>query len=84
MSTKKKNVQAPVGGAHPESRLQQARIKAGVTQAQAAERVGVDTRSFQEYEYGNTSPTLAKLIVLREVYNCEAADFFPLVDGKNK
>ena len=81
---KKKNSQVPVGGAHPENRLQQARIKAGVTQAQAAEKLGMDTRSFQAYEYGITMPKLDKLIILREFYDCEAADFFPLVDGKNK
>ena len=77
-------MQGFVGGTHPESRLQQARIKAGVSQAQAAEKLGIDTRSFQNYEYGATSPQLEKLILLRELYNCEAADFFPLVDGKNK
>lgn len=77
-------MQKRVGGSHPENRLQQIRIKSGISQAKAAEILGMDTRSFQDYEYGNTSPTLEKLIILREAYNCEAADFFPLVDGKNK
>lgn len=77
-------MQNRVGGSHPESRLQEIRIKSGVSQAKVAERLGMDTRSFQDYEYGNTSPTLEKLIILREFYDCEAADFFPLVDGKKK
>ena len=77
-------MQKRVGGAHPESRLQEIRKKAGVSQAEAAEILGVDTRSFQDYEYGNTSPTLDKLIILRDFYDCDAADFFPLVDGKKK
>ena len=77
-------MQNRVGGSHPESRLQEIRIKSGVSQAKAAERLGIDTRSFHDYEYGNTSLTLDKLIILREFFDCEAADFFPLVNGKKK
>ena len=66
-----------VGGGHPENRLQQARIKAGVTQEQIAEILSCDTRTIQRYEAGVLSPNQHTLAVMRRYYGCQLADLFP-------
>ena len=45
-----------VGGGHPENPLQQARIKAGVSQEKIAEELSRDIRTIQRYEAGEQFP----------------------------
>lgn len=66
-----------LGGVHTESKLQQARVKAGVSQEKAAELLNCDTRTIQRYEAGVTAPTLPQLLKLKEQYQCEFTDLFP-------
>ena len=49
---KKKQTTTRVGGGHPENPLQQARIKAGVSQEEIAEELARDIRTIQRYEAG--------------------------------
>lgn len=66
-----------VSGAHPKSPLQQARIKAGLTQEYLAEILDCGTRSVQGYEAGRCDPPLAKLRKMMSLYECEFADLYP-------
>ena len=65
-----------VSGAHPKSPLQQARIKAGLTQEYLAEILDCGTRSVQGYEAGRCDPPLAKLRKMMSLYECEFADLY--------
>ena len=72
-----KNIPILVGGRYPENRLQQARIKAGVTQDRIAEVLSCDPRTIQRYEAGTLSPSQHTLSVMQKYYGCRFADLFP-------
>lgn len=67
---------ARLGGAHAENLFQKARLKAGVSQEQAAEHLSCATRTLQRYEAGETAPDYPTLRGMMECYRCEAADLF--------
>ena len=73
----KKNKLPRVGGGHPESPLQQARVRAGVSQEKAAEEVSCDPRTIQRYEAGEQFPTQEVLLKMKACYGCEFSDLFP-------
>ena len=73
----KKNLHKRVVGKYPENRLQQARIKAGLTQEDAAELLDCSTRSGQRYETGKKFPGWDMLERMRICYMCEMADLLP-------
>ena len=66
-----------VGGGHPENPLQQARIKAGVSQEKIAEELSRDIRTVQRYEAGEQFPDWNELLKMKVRYSCEFADLFP-------
>lgn len=66
-----------MGGGHPENPLQQARIRAGVSQEKAAEVFSCDPRTIQRYEAGEQSPTQDVLLKMKACYGCEFSDLFP-------
>ena len=66
-----------MGGGHPENPLQQARIKAGVSQEEIAEELARDIRTIQRYEAGEQFPDWNELLKMRTRYSCEFADLFP-------
>lgn len=66
-----------MGGGHPESPLQQARIRAGVSQEKVAEVVSCDPRTIQRYEAGKQFPTQEALLKMKTCYGCEFFDLFP-------
>lgn len=66
-----------MGGSHPENLLQQARVKAGVSQEQIAEELSCEARTIQRYEAGEKYPTQDTLLKMRAFYSCELADLFP-------
>ena len=68
---------ARVGGGHPENPLQQARIKAGVSQEKIAEELSRDIRTIQRYEAGEQFPDWNELFKMKVRYSCEFADLFP-------
>ena len=74
---KKRQIPARGGGGHPENRLQQARIRAGVSQKKIAEVLACDPRTIQRYEAGEQFPTLPALQKMRACYGCSIADLFP-------
>ena len=49
-------------------RLIDLRKKRGLSQAQAAEEIGVAPRAYQNYEYGKAEPKLSTLLRMAEVY----------------
>ena len=65
---KKKNKPPRVGGGHPENPLQQARIRAGVSQEKVAEVVSCDPRTIQRYEAGEQFPTQEALLKIFSGY----------------
>ena len=70
-----------VGGGHPENPLQQARIKAGVSQEKIAEELSRDIRTIQRYEAGEQFPDWNELLKMKARYSCEFADLFPEEKG---
>lgn len=72
---------ARVGGGHPENPLQQARIKAGVSQEKIAEELSRDIRTIQRYEAGEQFPDWNELLKMKIRYSCEFADLFPEEKG---
>ena len=66
-----------MGGGHPENPLQQARIKAGVSQEKIAEELSRDIRTIQRYEAGEQFPDWNELLKMKVRYSCEFADLFP-------
>ena len=73
----KKNISVRVCGGHPENPLQQARLKAGVSQDQIAEHLSCDIRTIQRYEAGVQFPDWNELLKMKVCYSCEFADLFP-------
>lgn len=65
-----------MGGGHPESPLQQVRVKAGVSQETIAEALCCDPRTIQRYEAGEQSPTKATLEKMHTCYACDILDLF--------
>ena len=72
---------ARVGGGHPENPLQQARIKAGISQEKIAEELSRDIRTIQRYEAGEQFPDWNELLKMKARYSCEFADLFPEEKG---
>ena len=70
-----------MGGGHPENPLQQARIKAGVSQEKIAEELSRDIRTIQRYEAGEQFPDWNELLKMKVRYSCEFADLFPEEKG---
>ena len=70
-----------MGGGHPENPLQQARIKAGVSQEKIAEELSRDIRTIQRYEAGEQFPDWNELLKMKARYSCEFADLFPEEKG---
>lgn len=54
--------------------LQEKRSKAGITQKQAADAIGVQQSTISMWESGNSVPTVTTLIKAAEVYGCTAAE----------
>lgn len=73
----KKNISVRVCGGHPENPLQQARVKAGVSQDQIAEDLSCDIRTIQRYEAGEQFPDWDALVKMKIRYSCEFAELFP-------
>lgn len=65
---------------HPESPLQCARIKAGVSQEEVAKALNCEIRTVQRYESGEQSPTQEMLLIMKDLFHCEIADLFPKED----
>ena len=73
---KKKEVIVRVGGTHPSIPFQRLRVKAGLTQEKAAEKLSCGTRTLQRYE-----PPLKILRKMLTCYNCEIGDLIPLANS---
>ncbi len=50
-------------------RLQAAREKSGKTQAQVAKEAGIETVTYQRYEYGNREPSVRTAIRIADALN---------------
>lgn len=55
-------------------RLQDARRNAGYTQEQLGERLDVDRRTIQNWEYGRTDLTVGHLLLYADAVGVEARD----------
>lgn len=57
---------------HSKISLAAARVNAGYTQKEVAERLNMGERTMQNWESGKTAPTVDKFIELCRLYNCPA------------
>lgn len=78
---KKKEVIVRVGGTPPSIPFQRLRVKAGLTQEKAAEKLSCGTRTLQRYEAGEKEPPLKILRKMLTCYNCEIGDLIPLANS---
>ena len=68
-----------MGGKHEENAFQRARVSAGLSQEKAAEALDCGTRSLQRYESGRNEPPISVLLRMRQLYQCEISEFYPLL-----
>jgi transcriptional regulator with XRE-family HTH domain len=62
-------------------RLQEARIRAGLTQVQLGEKTGIKQSYIFELEVGDTNPTLKTLEKMAQALDLELRDLFPGAPG---
>jgi transcriptional regulator with XRE-family HTH domain len=62
-------------------RLQEARIRAGLTQVQLGEKTGIKQSYIFELEFGDTNPTLKTLEKMTKALDLELRDLFPGTPG---
>lgn len=62
-------------GGHPENQFQKARIRAGLTQAEAVGFFPFELRTLQAYEAGDSSPLFVDAQIMAKVYRCRLEDF---------
>jgi transcriptional regulator with XRE-family HTH domain len=62
--------------------LKAARVNAGLSQAEASERIGISKTTLSKYESGETSPTVQTLKIICDVYSVptDAISFSQEVD----
>lgn len=73
---KKKNIPSSEERNSIDSPLMKAREAAGLTQEQAAERLGREPRSLRRYETGERLPRADVIQRMMRVYDCEFAELF--------
>ncbi len=56
--------------------LEAARVNAGLTQAQAAEKLGVDASTIGNWERGKTSPSFKYILDMSDLYGIPVSNFF--------
>lgn len=66
-----------VRGGQSSNPMQQARIKAGMTQKAAASAISCSKRTLQRYESGELFPTQDVLMKMKVCYSCRIEDLFP-------
>lgn len=52
------------------------RVNAGLTQAEAAQKLGVTKRTICSWEQHKTFPTIVQLRQMCDAYHCDAGDIF--------
>jgi DNA-binding XRE family transcriptional regulator len=58
--------------------LKNARLAAGLTQRQVAEKLGICEQVYQKYEYGKCTPSLCKAIKTAKLLNSTVENLYPL------
>ena len=54
--------------------MKAARVNAGLSQVEAAEKVGVNLKTLQNWEAGATCPRADKMAAICKAYSCELND----------
>ena len=68
-------------------KIKQLRYKAGLTQEQLAEQMGVSAQSVSKWENGSSEPSTMNLLAIAELYGVEAGELLRgvvLVKGKGE
>ena len=63
-------------------RLKQARLEAGLTQAELAEKAGINLKTIMNSEQGRAKPNLDTLLVLCDFYDCDLDFLTGRIDHK--
>nr|WP_314638713.1 helix-turn-helix transcriptional regulator [uncultured Olsenella sp.] len=61
--------------------LKDLRKASGITQKEAADLFGLKYRTYQNYENGQTSPSMDMAAEFARYFNCTIGDLFDLKDG---
>lgn len=61
--------------------MKAARVNVGLSQAEAAKKVGISLRTLQNWEAGATCPRADKLPAICKAYNCEHNDIIFLTNN---
>lgn len=60
----------------PKITLKAARVNAGLTQKEAAEKIGVAQSTLRNWENGSTDPKLAQFMMMCQLYNVSCDNIF--------
>lgn len=82
MTSKQTDVASPLITTRPITRLYSEKLrtgrkKAGLTQKQAADAIGVDQAVISRWERGDKQPTVQYLMALAKTYGCKVSDLMP-------
>ncbi|CAD6557065.1 helix-turn-helix domain-containing protein [Paraburkholderia metrosideri] len=58
------------------------RVESGLTQEQVAEYLGIGNEAVSRLERGIVMPTVARLVELAEIFQCDAADMLTEASGR--
>lgn len=59
------------------NKIKELRKEAGLTQAELASKIGVNTVTLSRYETGNRNPKLDKLIKISKVFDIKLEELLP-------
>lgn len=62
--------------------LQKQRLKTGYGQDEVAERLGISTKSYGDYERGDSNPSILRLIQIAEIFECELDELLVGISSK--
>ena len=63
--------------------LKTERKKRKISQQEIAEKLGVDQKTYSNYENGKTEPTIKTIIKLTEIFNCTLDEIFNVKEKDN-
>ena len=62
--------------------LQKRRIKTGYSQEEVADRLGITPKSYGDYERGDATPDILRLIRIAEIFECQLEELLTGISSK--
>ena len=62
--------------------LQKQRLKTGYSQEEVADRLGITPKSYGDYERGDATPDILRLIRIAEIFQCQIEELLTGISSK--